>query len=124
MANPPDRIQVEIFGVTYALRGGTNPEAIREVAHNVDARMKELAEAAPGADPLKVAVLAALRLADEARSLREQARQGDGQIAERVDGLAGRLGRLLEGDAGTPPAAERKGSARTNRALDGGLPLG
>jgi len=124
MANPSDRIQVEIFGAAYALRGGTNPEAIREVARDVDARMKELAGAAPGADPLKVAVLAALRLADEARSLREQARHGEGQIAERVDRLAGRLGRLLEADAGTGPAAGGKGAPRTERALDGGLPLG
>src|SRR6185503_869693 len=64
-----DRIDVTIFGSTYTLRGGEDPEAVRALAATLDARMREIAS--PDADPLKVAILTALRLADETRESTE-----------------------------------------------------
>lgn len=114
MANSPDRTQVEIFGVSCSLRGGEDPSSLRTLAQEVDSRMREIASGASGADPLKVAVLAALRLADEARTLRRAADQRETEIGGRLEMLVGRLGSILDEGRG----------ANAGRALDGGLPLG
>lgn len=108
------RIQVEIFGSTYSLRGGADPASVRALANDLDARMRDLAGNAPGADPLKVAVLAALRLADEVRELRGQVQGSESRVTERIKGLSGRLAHALA------PLSLADGEA----ALDGGLPLG
>jgi cell division protein ZapA len=57
---------VTIYGRTYHLRGHDNPDYLLELAGMVDERMREVVAATGTADTLKVAILAALNLADEA----------------------------------------------------------
>lgn len=114
MDQTSERIQVEIYGSTYSLFGGPDPAAVRSLAAEVDSRMKEIAGAARGADPLKVAVLAALRLADEARELEQTAARRERDLSETLGAMAARLKAAL-----APPPVESRGSA-----LDGNLPLG
>jgi cell division protein ZapA len=56
---------VTIYGRTYHLRGHENPDYLLELAAMVDERMREVVGATGTADTLKVAILAALNLADE-----------------------------------------------------------
>ena len=56
---------VTIFGRTYHLRGGGDPEYLTELASIVDGKMREIVEGTGTADTLKVAILASLNLADE-----------------------------------------------------------
>jgi cell division protein ZapA len=56
---------VTIYGRTYQLRGHENPDYLLELAAMVDERMREVVGATGTADTLKVAILAALNLADE-----------------------------------------------------------
>lgn len=56
---------VTIYGRTYHLRGHEDPDYLLEIAGLVDERMREVAEATRTADTLKIAILAALNLADE-----------------------------------------------------------
>jgi cell division protein ZapA len=56
---------VTIFGRTYCLRGGGDASYLEELASIVDGKMQEVAEATGTADTLKLAILAALNLADE-----------------------------------------------------------
>lgn len=63
---------VTIFGKVYPLRGDGDPVYLHELAREVDLRMKEVAEMTGTADTLKVAILAALNIADECL----QARRG------------------------------------------------
>ena len=56
---------VTILGRTYHLRGNGDPAYLHELASVVDARMRAVAEATGTADSLKVAILAALNLADD-----------------------------------------------------------
>jgi cell division protein ZapA len=56
---------VNIFGRTYQLRGNEDGAYLTELATLVDTRMSEVAEATGTADTLKVAILAALNIADE-----------------------------------------------------------
>jgi cell division protein ZapA len=57
-------VTVEIYDQVYHL-SGQNPDHIRELAACVDAKMRAVAAHGRTADSLRVAVLAALNLADE-----------------------------------------------------------
>jgi cell division protein ZapA len=56
---------VEIFGEIYVLRGDDNPEKIIQVAEFIDKRMKQIAKNNLRLSPTRIAVLAALNLAEE-----------------------------------------------------------
>ena len=61
---PMEYVTVEIYDQLYHL-SGNNPQHIRELAHQVDTKMRAVAAQGRTADSLRVAVLAALNLADE-----------------------------------------------------------
>jgi len=61
---PNEYVTVEIYDQLYHL-SGQDPEHIRELAARVDAKMRAVAAQGKTADSLRVAVLAALNLADE-----------------------------------------------------------
>lgn len=65
---------VTIYGRTYQLRGGGAPDYLRHLAERVDGKMRDVAAATGTADTLKVAILAALNLADDAERGRGDAR--------------------------------------------------
>jgi len=92
---PSDTIDVSIFDATYTLRGGQDPSAVRALADDLDTRMKALAATAPAADPLKVAILCALRLSDEAREARDSLESLERTLSERLDACASRIESLL-----------------------------
>lgn len=65
MEEPPaEHVTVEIYDQTYHL-SGQNPDHIRQLAAQVDAKMRAVAAQGRTVDSLRVAVLAALNLADE-----------------------------------------------------------
>jgi len=64
-------IRVEIYDQNYHLRG-TDPQYIQDLAKYVDAKMRLIAEQASTVDSLKVAVLAALNIADELHVLKRK----------------------------------------------------
>ncbi len=57
--------QVNIYKQTYHVRSSGDSSYVRELALYVDQRMSEVAEHTPTVDTLKVAILAALNIADE-----------------------------------------------------------
>jgi cell division protein ZapA len=59
-------VQVEIYGQSYNLRGEGEVAYIQDLAGYVDRKMREVSEATATVDSLKVAILAALNIADEA----------------------------------------------------------
>jgi cell division protein ZapA len=62
--NAPGYTTVSIYDQMYHLRG-QNPEHIRQLADLVDSKMRAVAAQGRTVDSLRVAVLAALNLADE-----------------------------------------------------------
>jgi cell division protein ZapA (FtsZ GTPase activity inhibitor) len=60
-------VQVEIYGQSYNLRGEGETGYIQDLASYVDRKMREVSEATATVDSLKVAILAALNIADESR---------------------------------------------------------
>jgi cell division protein ZapA len=67
-----ERVQVEIFGQVYTIKGKDDPGYIRELAAFIDAKMKEIQKGTGTVDPHRVAILMALTIADELYRLRER----------------------------------------------------
>ncbi len=83
---------VSIYDQTYHLTG-QDPEHIRQLAERVDATMRAVAAQGHTVDSLRVAVLAALNLADElSLSASADAHQGHARAAS----LRGLLDEVLE----------------------------
>lgn len=104
MENPHSNyITVEIYDQTYHLFG-QDAEHIRALAEQVDTKMRAVAAQGRTVDSLRVAVLAALNLADEL-SLAQQTANGAKLGHVRAAALRGLLDEVLIED---PIPAERK----------------
>lgn len=66
------RITVMIMGEEYILKGSSTPEQMQRVGQYVDKLMKSLSEKNIQMSKHKVAILAALNLADELLKLKEE----------------------------------------------------
>jgi cell division protein ZapA len=85
-----ESIRVEIYDQAYNLRG-TDPEHIARLAEYVDLKMRAVSEKTATADSLRVAVLAALNIADEYHLLRKKYDSIGRAYQERAQSLAGAL---------------------------------
>jgi len=95
--SPHEYVTVEIYDQLYHL-SGQNPEHIRELAAYVDSKMRAVASHGKTADSLRVAVLAALNLADEL----SQARSADPRAGRaRAASLRVMLDEVLEDEPKT-----------------------
>jgi cell division protein ZapA len=64
-------MKVEIYDHVYNVAGDLDPEYVQQLASYVDQRMRQIARGSGAIDSIKVAVLAALSIADELHSLRQ-----------------------------------------------------
>jgi cell division protein ZapA len=64
--------RVQIFGQSYALHGDLEEAYMQKVAAFVDEKMHAIADATGTIDTQKVAVLAALAIADELHTVRQE----------------------------------------------------
>ncbi|MEM9406760.1 MAG: cell division protein ZapA [Acidobacteriota bacterium] len=87
--------EVEIFGATYHLRSEHQSEELKQLAGLVDSKMRDVATQSATVDTTKVAILAALNIAEElyrARSAGGDTAGGvSSELVERVTGLADEL---------------------------------
>ena len=98
--NRQGHVAVEIYDQTYYL-AGEDTEHIRGLAELVDARMRTVAAGGRTVDSLRVAVLAALNLADELSEARK-ATGGDARLTTaRAASLRGMLDEVLEDERKT-----------------------
>ncbi|MGH9858299.1 MAG: cell division protein ZapA [Acidobacteriota bacterium] len=81
------KIQVEIYGQTYQIRAGADPEYIKTIARYVDIKMREIASGTPTVDSLKIAVLAALNITDEFFQIKRQKQDVDREMERRAEKL-------------------------------------
>ena len=89
-------IRVEIYNQTYNIRSDGDSEYITQLAEFVDSRMREISSGTLTVDSLKVAILAALHIADELHRLKRLHEQADSQLASRSAECAEMLDRLLK----------------------------
>jgi len=88
-------VRVEIFDQSYNLRG-SDPEYIQNLASYVDARMRQIAEQTATIDSLRLAVLAALNIADELHVLRRKHESVTTDLKQRTSHLSGALDEILQ----------------------------
>lgn len=89
-------IRVEIYNQTYNIRSDGDNEYIIELAEFVDSKMREIASGTLTVDSLKVAILAALHIADEYQRLRNDVEKSDSQLASRSAECANLLDRFMK----------------------------
>lgn len=84
-------VEVRIHGQSLRLRasGGTEAEYIREVANYVDEVMQSLSRQSSGSSFDKVAVMAAIRIADRLFQQRQM-------VADGVKSFEDKVGKLIE----------------------------
>ena len=87
-------VRVEIYDQTYHLRG-SDPDYISELAEYVDTKMRLIAQQAATVDSLRVAVLAALNIADELHVLKRKYDSIATDYNERAGQLEGALDEIL-----------------------------
>jgi cell division protein ZapA len=95
-------VSVDIYDQTYHLRAH-DPAYIEKLAATVDSKMRAVSASGTTVDSLRVAVLAALNIADELLRLQEQCRQLHGTVSEsqttlrsRAISLSGLLDSVLD----------------------------
>ena len=89
-------MKIEIYDQPYNLYAEENEEYLQELASFVDAKMRAVAEASRTADSLKVAVLAALNIADELFMARTREEQLVGPLRSRVEKCVSLVERAIE----------------------------
>jgi cell division protein ZapA len=99
-------IRVEIYNQTYSIRSDGDNEYILELARYVDSKMRDISSGTMTVDSLKVAILAALHIADEYFQLRNTQEQVDNQLATRSSECSEMLDRILKHRDGQPQPAE------------------
>lgn|SRR5690242_2806952 len=98
----PQSIAVDIYDQVYHLRG-TDPAYIEQLARMVDTKMRAVSAHGGTVDSLRVAVLAALNIADELCTARQRQDVLAGSLSQsqismrsRAGSLAGLLDEVLE----------------------------
>ena len=88
-------VRVEIFDQAYNLRG-SDPEYILKLAEYVDSKMRAVAEATNTIDTVRLAVLAALNIADEYHLLKKRQDGGTTDYQKRAHLLSNALDEVLQ----------------------------
>lgn len=97
MAEPePTSTEIEIFGSVYSVRAGHDQEHLRKLARKVDEDMRQIADQMASVDTTRIAILAALNIADE---LYQSQRRQEGEREEITERLT-RLTRTLDDTLG------------------------
>jgi len=94
-SNGNGSVRVEIYDQTYQLRG-SDPEYIGKLADYVDTKMRIISQQASTVDSLRVAVLAALNIADEYLVLKSKYDSIASDYHARAEQLSGALDEALE----------------------------
>ena len=99
----PESVKVDIFGKTYTLKGDADPDYVQKVAAFVNERMDEIAANSAVASTAKVAILAAVNIADEL--FREQRKRLETMAS--LEDKSDQITHLLVKEMGDDPSGEQ-----------------
>ncbi len=92
------KVKVTILGNTYNIQGDAQPEYIQQLAYYVNEKMEEVGGNLPRGNPLQVAILAALNIADEYMQMKEMKVGLTGALEQKTRALISLLDEGLIGD--------------------------
>ncbi|MGB7208121.1 MAG: cell division protein ZapA [Pyrinomonadaceae bacterium] len=101
-------IKVEIYNQTYSIRSDGDNDYILHLADYVDGKMREISSGTLTVDSLKVAILAALHIADEYHQVKNMQAQLDAQLGSRSSECSEMLDRVLKHKEAAPQEFERE----------------
>jgi len=78
-------VKVQIFGQVYSILGELEEKYVQKLAKCVDEKMHAIAEATGIVDTQKLAVLAALAIADELHSLKTEVTEEEEMLREQAE---------------------------------------
>jgi cell division protein ZapA len=84
MEQPTRIVTVEIHGQRYPIKSSLDSAYVADLAAYVDEKMRQALKECPSGDTLKVAVLAALNIADEYFRASDDAHDGRAGFAQRA----------------------------------------
>lgn len=91
----PRSVRVEIYGQAYSIRTDVPSDRLQALAEMVDRRMKEIARGTLTVDSLKVAILAALHIAEELQQTKRKLDDLDHDLADRSAKCVSELDHIL-----------------------------
>jgi cell division protein ZapA len=94
-----ERVKIEIYGQTYQIAGDLRPDYVEELAAYVDRKMHEVARSTGTVDSVRVAVLAALAIADELHALKQSRDDSKEKLRERAERCLKLVERALQQSA-------------------------
>ena len=89
-------VKVQIFGQTYTIHGELDAVYVQKLADYVDAKMQAIADATKTIDTQKVAVLAALSIADELHSSQRERGEEEELLREQAERCLNLVERALK----------------------------
>ncbi len=78
----PGRVDVEILGKVYTIHGEKDADYVRKVAEYVDRKMREIAQVTGTVSSSRIAILAALNIADEYFALQAETDEAKARLRE------------------------------------------
>ena len=99
MEEKNDSIKVNIFGTEYPIKGDADPAYIERIAQFVDEKMREVSRQLSLPSMSKVAILAAMNIADELFQERSEREKTISQFEEHAAKMSGWLEKELKEDA-------------------------
>jgi cell division protein ZapA len=96
-------VQVDVQGQSYSVRSELEPAYIAEIANYVDQRMQQAAGQLTTADSTRVAVIAALNIADELFRARAAGAGVEAQLLARASDIE----RMVDAALGLAPSDAR-----------------
>jgi cell division protein ZapA len=89
-------IRVQIFGQVFSDHGDLDEAYVQKLAAYVNEKMSAIAEMAPTVDTAKVAVMAAMAIADELLSLRQEKGEREELLKEQAERCLNLVERALK----------------------------
>ena len=89
-------IEVEVYGQRFSLQGEADEKYFHELAQYVDSQMRMLSETMKTGTPTKLAILAAINIADQLFHQKRQRKVGEGEIERRAQEILESIERQLD----------------------------
>ena len=80
-------IEVDVYGQKLALRPIEDESYVHELARYVEGQMQAIAQGTISSTPIKVAILAAINIADQLFRQERRRQAGEAEVERRADGL-------------------------------------
>lgn len=96
------RIEVEIYNQTFIVNSEDDERYVREIASFVDNRMRQIGESAKNAMPMRVAIMAALSIADEYHKTLQREEETQKEIERRSSLILERIAQSEASDGRRP----------------------